>query len=395
MDAASGIALNVIALSATLSMLGEFESSSNGDWTAPLRRVLLTEGGILCLASLARALPLLYREACSLQVVSCHSTLLVAIQMLFAQLTEHLGALAVTAVYATAVLNCALCVHFVVLCVRQRALPEPFWFPATVSPVVVAVIGQSIQAPHSLMLASLLAGCFATAALWPLCVWRVLRNADRVAPDPTCFVLMAPIPIVTMAMFSCRPEQHTPLLGTSGMDAFFVLNCINVLVCFVCAFQRRQALARLLRPLQPTWASLTFPLVSNCYVALYYAHEYRLVVGETWAVWASSVWSTMLVPVAIILVPSLDLLWMFNLPTWCCMQPAAEIEMAEMADDPELCAAERSRDPCCEPRASSASPKHPRTAPISASTSSDSVTQISASTSCDSITQGLPPESAV
>merc|ERR1711871_817282 len=121
---------------------------------------------------------------------------------------------------------------------------------------------------------------------------------------------MAPMPTLTMAMFSCRREPHVPLLGPMGMSTFFVLNCVNVLACLVCAMQRRRGLWSSLRPMQPNWASLTFPLVSSCYVALYYANEYRLVVGKTWAVVASSAWSYVLVPTTMVLVPCLDLLWM-------------------------------------------------------------------------------------
>ena len=89
--------------------------------------------------------------------------------------------------------------------------------------------------------------------------------------DPSVFVLMAPVPFVTvavaafeqtpsfalnwirraaaihaarrllshtcrprdqMAMFSARPTPHQPLLGPIGMNLFFLLNCANIVIAF-------------------------------------------------------------------------------------------------------------------------------------------------------------------
>jgi hypothetical protein len=135
-----------------------------------------------------------------------------------------------------------------------------------------------------------------------------------------------------MAMFSCRTEEHRPLLGARGMDIFFVLNCVNVLVCLVCSTQRRVKLRASLRPMNPAWASLTFPLVSSCYVALYYANEYQLS-GNTWTVWASKGWSLVIVPLTLLLVPCIDLAWMLHLPNWFFFNPPPRIDSIEGLDE--------------------------------------------------------------
>ena len=55
----------------------------------------------------------------------------------------------------------------------------------------------------------------------------MLRYPRRVAPDPSVFVLMAPIPFVTNAMFACRAAPTQPLLGYVGKNIFFLLNTVS------------------------------------------------------------------------------------------------------------------------------------------------------------------------
>jgi len=124
---------------------------------------------------------------------------------------------------------------------------------------------------------------------------------------------------VTLAMISCRSRPHEPLLGPTGMAIFFVLNVVNVLVAFACAFQRRRALRQATWPMSPAWASLTFPLASNCTVAVRYASEYSFV-SEPWAI-VAAYWSQILVPITLILIPCTDLLWVAHLPNWFCVSP--------------------------------------------------------------------------
>jgi hypothetical protein len=307
---ASGIALNIVSIAHTLEML-----SDDGDIYIPwewLRNLvpavshfMQAEAAVLISLCTVRGIAYFGREHASLNVLASHCTLFVAVQLLASNLTEHLGWSAVVAVYTAYALGCVLSLRFLWLCRKSRSLPEPFWFTATVSTASFAMVGPSIGAPQTLMLGSLAVGSLLAALLWPACLWRVLRNPARVAPNPTVFVLMGPIPFVTMAMFSCRTRAHAPLLGPVGRDAFFILNVANVLICLLwAAAQRRRALAPTLRPaLHPSWASLTFPLVANCYVSLFYANEYRLVADGTWMAFVSSVWSHLLTPMTLILVP--------------------------------------------------------------------------------------------
>ena len=48
--------------------------------------------------------------------------------------------------------------------------------------------------------------------LYPLCLLRALWRPVTVAPDPTCFLMAAPVPFVTMALFAAREgvRSRTP-----------------------------------------------------------------------------------------------------------------------------------------------------------------------------------------
>ena len=177
-------------------------------------------------------------------------------------------------VHTAAALNWILTAHFLRLCVRRRSAPEPFWFPATVSLAGLALAGPKVGSPWALVWTSLVLGCAVALLLWPPCVWRVMTQ-PQVAPNPSIFVVLAPVPFVTMALFGARHSPHVPLLGTVGMDLFFVLNVLNVLIGITAAFQRRAALKDALWPVQPAWASLTFPMVSSCTVLVHFANEYQ------------------------------------------------------------------------------------------------------------------------
>lgn len=121
--------------------------------------------------------------------------------------------------------------------------------------------------------------------------------------------------------FRSRVEEHTPLLGPAVMDLFFLLNCLSVVVGVCCTVQRRHALYAALRPLDPRWAALTFPLVSTATVSLYYANEYSLRGWRREAAWtahASAAWSYLIVPITLVLVPiTVSRLWVSGMDAMC------------------------------------------------------------------------------
>ena len=93
--------------------------------------------------------------------------------------------------------------------------------------------------------------------------------------------MMAPVPFVTMAAFSVMTGQgvvhndDAPPWLRVCVAVGVVLNVCNMVLIAVAAVQRRRALRAALWPLSPAWASLTFPLVSNCTVAVLLANHYN------------------------------------------------------------------------------------------------------------------------
>jgi len=152
-------------------------------------------------------------------------------------------------------------------------------------------------------------------------------------------------------------NSHKPLLGETGKNTCFLLNCLSLCLTLVCALQRRRRLAAAMCPFSPAWAALTFPLVSSCIVSLLYKLDYDFWAarpnlddldatdladlggsgggggggggggdgggggsgggGEASAEtirWLSNQVAAILVPLTLIIVPTLDLLWMLSIP---------------------------------------------------------------------------------
>ena len=330
----SGIALNIVAIAGLLDLLMIADPSRV--WLKPFSAILYIESALLIALYILRALcsSSFVAELSSRTVISSHCVMCVAIDILCSQNVARLGAIAVLAVHCSCALNLLLSGRFLYLCARRRALVEPVWFPATISVSAISLVGPAVGSPAWARVLALIAGCVATACLWPPCVYRALRYPRHVACNPSIFILMAPVPFLTMAMFRSRAEEHTPLLGPVGMDIFFILNCANVILCIICVFQRRRALYATLCPMDPRWAALTFPLVSTASVSLYYANDYSRHAllssrNAAWTAHASSIWASVLVPLALVLVPCTDLAWMLHLPNWCFFNPPPRIDSIE------------------------------------------------------------------
>ena len=327
---ASGIALNIVAIA---SLLGLLADRPGWAWVSPflepLEWVLFTESLVLQALLTLRAMTvlrqgrmtdlLLRQELHSRRQTAGWAALIIAGHLTWARLHPYLGAPAFAMVHAFAVLQYLTCARFLLLCWRKRSPPEPYWFPATVSLAAVGIVGPGIGSPRALTVVATACGCVVAATAWPVCVWRVFSKPEQVAADPSVFVMMAPVPFVTMALIAQRTADHEPLLGPVGMDCLFLLNTFNLLVTVACAVQRRRQLAKTLWPFSPAWASLTFPLASNCTVAVRYAIDYDArssAERAEWVAWTAAHWSAALVPITLVLVPCTDLLWMFHMPHW-------------------------------------------------------------------------------
>ena len=201
----SGIALNVVAMSGLVDLMVRVDHKRE-PFLVPIRNVLCMEGTVLLGLYVARTL--CSRDfvggLSSRTVVSSHSIFFTCLQLLFSHpgTAERFGGLTMARYIAhtSGVVNLLLNVRFLHLCARRRALAEPSWFPTTVSPAAICHVGATVGTPQWVRFVGLTSGCIATAILWPICVYRALRSPRRVACNPSIFILIAPIPFVTMAM---------------------------------------------------------------------------------------------------------------------------------------------------------------------------------------------------
>jgi len=163
-------------------------------------------------------------------------------------------------------------------------------------------------------------------ALWPLCVYRVLRSA-AIADGPAVFVMMAPVPFVTLGVFALMRKAGVIHVGDAPdwlrlvVNCLVILNITNLLSTALAAVVRRRSLRASLWPLSPAWASLTFPLVSNCTVSVLLANYYNPFNCTrhcvSWAM-ATTYWTRGLIPITLLAVPLTDLAWLLHLPRWLC-----------------------------------------------------------------------------
>lgn len=360
--AAGGIALNMAAMAGLMESLHD----AFPEWPeavllhAQRASLLISTGliGVLVVRSLSwgrdeqsgACVSLLWRELQCLRTASSHGAALVAMQMAGGSWYSIVGKPAAAVVCFAYALNCLLVLHFVFLACRRRAAPQPFWYPATVSIGTMALVGPTFDAPKILTLASLLLGWAIVVLLYPFTAWSALRSPGTVAPDPSIFVLMAPIPFMSMATVHAARDEISALAWPPG-DILLALNAVSVLVCAVCAVARWSSLKSLVCPFIPGWASLTFPLVSNCTLALYFSSAGRRLLSD-WLASACSRWATVIVPVTLVLVPLIDLSFAAHIPAWCVLFRAArpEAECQSTGSRSDYCC------PCLQESCISASP---------------------------------------
>ncbi|KAL1530190.1 hypothetical protein AB1Y20_001106 [Prymnesium parvum] len=339
----SGIALNIIGGVALLRQLERRLASWRGvadtlRWPLVVLSLALQLLFVLRLTaswrtSSGRREFLLAQELQSPRALSSYGALLIASQLSFAQLHARSPG-AAAAVHAASVLQYIVCALFLLRCATAREGPAPFWFPATVSLATPAIVGPAIGTPLELQYIALGFGVATTVCCWPPCVWRMLcRRPDageHIACDPSIFVSMAPVAFVSLGAFSVMagqgivhdahaPEELRPVVKLMALANFASFN-----LTLLAALQRVPSLRQALWPFSPAWAGLTFPLVSNCTVAVllanYYSSKHCLLQCTAWSPF-TDIWARILVATTLVLIPLVDLAWILHLPTWWCFHP--------------------------------------------------------------------------
>eukprot|EP00966_Prymnesium_polylepis_P017949 414219-Prymnesium_polylepis.1 len=276
----SGIALNVIGLAGLLVQINKAHPELSGLAHA-LRWPLVAESLTLQAMFVLRVFVcwrahnscsfFALRELRSTRVTSTYGAFLIAVQLggmhLHAALQDGTAVVALT--HTASVLQYVVGGYFLACCIRRRKWPEPYWFPPTVSFATPAIVGPAIGTGAAVQYLTLACGGVVALICWPPCVWRaIMPRADgaRISDNPAIFVMMAPVPFVTMAFYSVLAGQgithhdDAPVSLRLCVAVLVVLNMLNLILTAWAAFQRRRALRAALWPLSPAWASLTFPL---------------------------------------------------------------------------------------------------------------------------------------
>ena len=209
-----------------------------------------------------------WREMESLHLSSADGALLIAIQLTLSSAPSYFGEMAIVpaevGVLIAATLQCGIWTHFVHHIWIYRARIEPFWTPVILFPAVFPLTWPSLPFDSWVYFGGLFFGIILGSVMWPICVWRMLTRPDRSA-DPSIFMVMAPVAFVTIGCFT---TDVVALLPRAPLTVLWAINVVSVSVTACAAAQRWRPLLASLRPMQPGWVAVTFPLASNANTAL-------------------------------------------------------------------------------------------------------------------------------
>lgn len=175
---------------------------------------------------------------------------------------------AAAGVWLAAILQLASMLHFLHRCWRTSALPEPFWFPPTVSFAMTGWSGTSVHMDRTLVEVTLWGGILLCFSLLPIAIFRVLRYPTTVAPNPSVGILQAPASFMLVTWFAVDGSEWL-----EGETSRAVIACLlffssqgTFLITLVAVWQRRQHL----QVFSPRFAGFTFPTASSVTGAMLY-----------------------------------------------------------------------------------------------------------------------------
>lgn len=188
-------------------------------------------------------------------------------------LYTHLSDIVGTIILAVGVaLNIVIFITFLRLAFELKALPEPVWFPATVSIGILALSGSHMYNNNSFNIV-LIPGMFlclailVTVLFFPPAVYRTLLNPQTLAVSPEVFILQAPGSFIALGWFNLKDHNDDLVLLDHDWIGYtlFVFSTLGFLFTVLAVFQRRGALLQMLHDPRkiPTWSAATFPLVST------------------------------------------------------------------------------------------------------------------------------------
>jgi hypothetical protein len=178
-------------------------------------------------------------------------------------------------IYAGSMMQVVVMVWFFRSCWISRSLPEPLWFPPTVSVAIIGWTGVTVGMPRVLVELSFWGGILLTILLLPIAIARTVRQPHRVAPNPTVAMLQAPASFVTVAWFEIGGGSEW--LSTKANDilicVLFATSTVVFLITLGSTMRRFRSIVCGGVGFSHLWASFTFPSVTTTRAALLFANN--------------------------------------------------------------------------------------------------------------------------
>jgi hypothetical protein len=184
-------------------------------------------------------------------------------------------------IYAGSMMQVVVMVRFFRSCWISKSLPEPLWFPPTVSVAIIGWTGVTVGMPRVLVELSFWGGILLTILLLPIATVRTVRHPHRVAPNPTVAMLQAPASFVTVAWFEIG-DGGSEWLSTKANDILICVLFATSTVVFLLTLGSTMRRFRYIfgcgrggvgAGFSHLWASFTFPSVTTTRAALLFANN--------------------------------------------------------------------------------------------------------------------------
>jgi len=237
---------------------------------------------------------------------SGYGALAMALCLLFAALAKQYSnnqaiyLIGTIGVYFGSIIQIVSMVLFIKVCWVQKNLPEPFWFPPTVSFAIIGWTGVSIGMPRILVELSFWGGVLVTFFVLPVAAFRTVWYPHRVATNPSVAILQAPASFVAVAWFNIKGSHWLSFDSNNILiSVLFATSTAAFLLTIFCVLRRFRYICGV--GFSHAWASFTFPSMSTTIAALFYA-QHHTSDQDTFIGKASMVWATIL---AVTLLPTI------------------------------------------------------------------------------------------
>lgn len=160
-------------------------------------------------------------------------------------------------VHIASALQLAMLTWFLVLSLRTRSPPAPYWFPATVGIGAAAIAGSKVAMHPDLQLFFFSLAAALCFIVWPWVTCR-LASSDSASPAPSVFIHAAPLPVVALAyiqVFVAPTQENLSQSAIAAGHFFFAATSMAALTTLLFAYRRRAFLRRFVLPRDVAYVS--------------------------------------------------------------------------------------------------------------------------------------------